>query len=155
MAIGWGLAAALHALGATVWVGGMLFAYAVLRPSLGPLTPIERLRLWRRVLGRFLLWAGAAVLVLIVTGYALLLSYFGGFAGAGVHVHVMHLTGWLMFLLYAWLIAGPWRRFRDAVDAGRPEAAGPELERIRKIVATNLGLGILTIALGAGGRFLA
>lgn len=149
----WGLAAALHALAATVWVGGMLFAYAVLRPSLGPLAPAERLGLWRRVLGRFLAWAGAAVLVLLVTGYILLLGYFGGFAGAGVHVHIMHLTGWLMFLLYGWLVAGPWRRYRAAIDAGRLEAAAPELDRIRRIVATNLGLGVLTIALGAGGRF--
>jgi uncharacterized membrane protein len=150
-----GIAAALHALAATLWVGGMLFAYSFLRPSLGPLGPAERLPLWRRVLGSFLPAVAAAVAILIVTGYLLLLGHFGGFRYAGLHVHLMHLTGWLMVLLFAWLLVGPWRRFRTAVDAGRLEAAAPELDRIRRIVATNLGLGLLTVALGAGGRFLA
>jgi uncharacterized membrane protein len=147
-------AAALHALAATFWVGGMLFAYGFLRPSLGPLAAAERLRLWRRVFARFLPAVAVAIAVLIVTGYLLLFGHYGGFAHAGLHVHLMHLTGWLMFLLFAWLLARPWRSFRAAVDAGRLEAAAPELDRIRRIVAVNLGLGLLTVAIGAGGRFL-
>lgn len=147
-----GLATALHALAATLWVGGMFFAYAVLRPGAGALAAADRLRLWRRVLDRFLRWVGAAVALLLLTGYALLYTHFGGFAGAGVHVHIMHLVGWAMFLLYGHLVMAPWRRFRAAVDGGQLEAAAPELDRIRRLVAVNLGLGILTVAVGAGGR---
>jgi uncharacterized membrane protein len=149
------VAVALHALAATLWVGGMFFAYMILRPSAGPLDPADRLRLWRRVLDRFLRWVLVAIGVLIVTGYLVLFLTFGGFTGAGLHIHVMNLTGWVMFLLFGHLYAAPWRRFRAAVDAGRLEAAAPELDRIRRTVAVNLGLGVITVAVGAGGRFLA
>lgn len=49
---------AIHALSAVIWVGGMVFAYAVLRPSLGALEPPQRLTLWRNVFERFfvLVW---------------------------------------------------------------------------------------------------
>jgi uncharacterized membrane protein len=148
------VAVALHALAATLWVGGMLFAHSFLRPSLGPLPNAERLRLWRRVLGRFLPAVAAAIAVLLVTGYLLLFGQLGGFAGAGLHVHVMHLTGWVMLLIYGYLLTVPWRRYRAAVDADRLDAAPPELERIRRLVTINLGLGIVTVAVGAGGRFV-
>jgi uncharacterized membrane protein len=36
---------ALHVLAVVVWVGGMFFAYMVLRQSAGPLEPEARLRL--------------------------------------------------------------------------------------------------------------
>jgi uncharacterized membrane protein len=147
------LAVALHALAAVVWVGGMFFAYLVLRPSLGELAAAERLRLWERVLGRFFLWVGACVGALLLTGYFMLFAGFGGFAGAGIHVHVMHLTGWVMFLLFFHLYAAPWRRYRRAVLGGEPETAGRQLGQIRRIVAINLTLGLLTVAIGAGGRY--
>ena len=144
---------ALHALAAVVWVGGMFFAYALLRPSLAPLAPPDRLGLWRRVFGRFFPWVWAAVLVLLVTGYGMIFHGFGGFAGAGVHVHVMHATGLLMTALFAHLFFAPWRRFRTAVDAGDNAAAARNLDQIRLIVSINLALGLLTVAVGASGRY--
>jgi uncharacterized membrane protein len=45
---------AIHLLAAVFWVGGMAFAYTVLRPAAGPLDPAVRLPLWRRVFARFL-----------------------------------------------------------------------------------------------------
>ena len=41
----------LHSLAATVWVGGMFFAYVVLRPVAGGLEGPARLALWRGVFG--------------------------------------------------------------------------------------------------------
>ena len=49
---------ALHLLAAVIWVGGMFFAYMVLRPSAGLLEPAARLPLWQRVFGHFFPWAG-------------------------------------------------------------------------------------------------
>ena len=50
------LATGFHAIAAVVWVGGMFFAYLVLRPAVGGITPPpERLKLWDRVFGRFFL----------------------------------------------------------------------------------------------------
>ena len=46
-------AIAIHALAAVIWVGGMFFAYMVLRPSAGPLEAPVRLQLWERVFSRF------------------------------------------------------------------------------------------------------
>jgi len=144
---------ALHALAAVVWVGGMFFAYVILRPSLGPLAGPDRLGLWRRVFGRFLPIVGVAVATLLVTGYVLLFGVFAGFGGAGVHIHVMHLTGWVMFLLYGHLVAVAWKRFRTTVDAEQLDQAPAHLDSIRRRVAINLALGLLTIAIGSSGRY--
>ena len=73
---------ALHILAAVVWVGGMFFAYMVLRPSAGPLEPPARLALWQRVFGRFFPWVWASIAVLLISGYTMLFVHFGGFAAA-------------------------------------------------------------------------
>lgn len=147
------LGVALHALAAILWVGGMFFAYVVLRPSVGALAAADRLALWERVLGRFFSWVIAAIAVLLLTGYAMLFWGFGGFASAGVHIHVMHLLGLIMVLLFFHLYFAPWRRFRRALAAGDQAAAGGQLGQIRRIVATNLALGLVTAAIGASGRY--
>ncbi len=146
---------ALHALAAVVWVGGMFFAYIVLRPAAGPLETPARLSLWQRVFSRFFPWVWASIAVLLVSGYAMLFLRFGGFAGAGLHIHVMQLTGILMMLLFFHLFFAPWRRFSRSVEAGALQDAGAALSQIRRIVAINLVLGLLTVAVGASGRFWA
>lgn len=143
----------LHALAAVVWVGGMFFAYLVLRPAAGPLEPPQRLALWRRVFGGFFPWVWAAVALLLASGYALVFLSFGGFAGVGLHVHLMQTSGLVMMLLFAHLFFAPWRRFRRAVDDGDWAGAAKGLGSIRRIVAVNLALGLLTVAAGAGGRY--
>src|SRR5580658_8282207 len=103
---------ALHLLAAIFWVGGMAFAYWVLRPTAGPLEPSVRLALWRRVFGIFLPWVGVAIVVLLGSGYAMMAFYFGGFAAAPTYVNVMQGLGILMVLLYLHLFFAPWKRFR-------------------------------------------
>jgi uncharacterized membrane protein len=133
----------------------MFLAYVVLRPSTGGLDTAVRLALWRRVFAGFFPWVIAAVVVLLASGYWLLFVTYGGFGGAAVHIHIMHLTGWLMFLLFFHLFFVPWKRYQRAVDAGDQAGAGRWLGQIRLIIAVNLGLGLLTIAIGASGRFWA
>lgn len=144
---------ALHALAAVVWVGGMFFAYLVLRPSAGPLDPPLRLALWNRVFSRFFPWVWASMIVLLVSGYAMLFIGFGGFAGAPPHINLMQATGILMMLLFLHLYFAPWRRFSRAVGAGAFEPAAAALNQIRRIVGINLVLGLVTVTLGASGRF--
>ena len=145
---------ALHAAAAVVWVGGMFFALMVLRPAADGLEPPERLALWRRVFARFFAWVWVAVIVLLATGYWMLLSYFGGFKDAGVYIHLMNGIGLLMMGLFAWLYLGPWRRFRTAVDSNDFESAPGHLATIRRIVIINLTLGLITIMTGATGPWL-
>jgi len=62
------LGLALHIVAAVIWVGGMFFAYMVLRPSAGPLEPALRLPLWHRVFGRFFPWVWASIVALLASG---------------------------------------------------------------------------------------
>ena len=147
------LLVALHVLAAVIWVGGMFFAYMVLRPSAGPLETSSRLSLWQRVLGRFFPWVWASIVVLLASGYAMLFARFGGFGGAPLHVNIMQAFGILMMLLFMHLFFAPWRRFSRAVDAETWPDAAASLNQIRLIVATNLVLGLITVIAGASGRF--
>jgi uncharacterized membrane protein len=147
------LALASHALAAAIWVGGMFLAYVVLRPSVAALPVGDRLALWQRVFSGFFPWVIAAIVVLLVSGYWLLFVTYGGFAAVGVHVHIMHLTGLVMFLLFFHLYFVPWKRFGRAMAAGDDGLATRWLGQIRTIIAVNLGLGLLTVAIGASGRF--
>ena len=56
-------------------------------------------------------------------------------------------------LLFLHLLFGPWRRFGHAVKKGALLEAAKELDQIRPIVAINLVLGLLTVIVGASGRF--
>jgi uncharacterized membrane protein len=78
---------------------------------------------------------------------------FGGFAGAPLYIHVMQGIGIVMMLIFLHLFFGPWRRFGAAVTAKHFPEAGTRLGEIRRIVATNLVLGLVTIVVGASGRF--
>jgi uncharacterized membrane protein len=144
---------ALHVLAAVLWVGGMFFAYMVLRPSAGELDPSARFALWHRVFSRFFPFVWASIAVLLVSGYAMLFLHFGGFAGAGLSIHIMQAIGLLMMLLFLHLFFAPWHRFSRAVAAKAPADAAAALDQIRRIVAINLVLGVITIAVGASGRF--
>lgn len=143
---------AFHILAAVVWVGGMFFAYIVLRPAAGPLESKARLALWRGVFRRFFPWVWASIIALLASGYGMIFLYFGGFAGAGLYIHVMQATGIVMMLLFGHLFFGPWRRFSDAVDGEHFPEAAKHLNPIRHIVAVNLVLGLITIIVGASGR---
>ena len=114
----------VHALAAVIWVGGMFFAYMVLRPATGSIDPHARLDLWGQVFGQFFPWVWASIVALLVSGYAMIFFGLGGFAGAGVHVHIMQATGLLMMALFLHLYFAPWRRLRRALDARRPPGGG-------------------------------
>jgi uncharacterized membrane protein len=144
---------ALHILAAVIWVGGMFFAHQVLRPSAGPLEPQARLPLWRRVFGRFFPVVWASIAVLLLSGYAMVFGFLGGFKGVGLHVHLMQTTGIVMMLLFGHLFFAPWRRFQAAVEAGDLPGAAGQLNQIRIIVGINLVLGLITVVIGATGRY--
>ena len=85
------LATAIHALGAAIWVGGMFFAYVILRPSLGAFEPPFRLKLWNAVFERFFFWVWIIVIAIPVTGYWQVYVDFGGFEDSGLHVNTMNI----------------------------------------------------------------
>jgi len=143
----------IHSLLAAIWVGGMFFAYVVLRPTLQEWEALDRLKLWRGVFKRFFPWVWMSVLGLLATGYFMIFYGFGGFSDVGGHVHIMHLTGLIMIALFVFLFHVPWMAFKRAVEAEDVAVAAAKLATIRKIVAINLALGLLTIAIGSSGRY--
>ncbi|MBV8937298.1 MAG: CopD family protein [Alphaproteobacteria bacterium] len=143
----------LHALSAVVWVGGMLFAHQVLRPAAAALDPRPRLLLWSGVLGRFFTWVIASIFLLLASGYTLVFAVFGGFARMGLHVNLMQGIGILMMLLFFHLYFAPWRRFRRAIAREDWAEGGRQLGQIRTIVAINLVLGLIVVAIGSSGRY--
>jgi uncharacterized membrane protein len=148
------IALTLHILAAVVWVGGMFFAYLALRPAAARLEPPQRLPLWVDTFARFFPWVWAAVILLPATGYWLILFVFEGFANAGAHVHVMQATGWIMIAVFLHLYFAPFRRLKKATAAADWPAAGKQLAQIRRLVAFNLALGLVTVAVATGGRYL-
>src|SRR5262245_3132731 len=88
------VALAVHILSAVVWVGGMFAIYVCLRPALGALEPPQRFRLMRVTFQKFFPWVWIAILLLLASGYWMLFTTFGGFAGARLHIHFMQtITG--------------------------------------------------------------
>jgi uncharacterized membrane protein len=147
------LALVLHSLAAVVWVGGMFFALMALRPATAPLEPGPRLELWSRVLERFFLWVIAAIVLLLASGYGMIFGVYAGFRGIGLHVNLMQGLGIIMMLLFFHLYFAPWRRFRAALARRDYPAAAGQLNQIRVIVAINLILGLVTVAVGSSGRY--
>jgi uncharacterized membrane protein len=140
----YGLLKALHVLCAAVWVGGMLFAYVVLRPSLSVLEPPQRIALHSQIFRRFFLIIWHVMPLIILTGFIMIFAVFGGMASVAWPVHVMLLLGLVMSAIFLAIFFGPYRTFRTV--------PGPApLEAIRRLIGLNLLLGVVTIAIAALG----
>ena len=148
------IALTLHVLAAVVWVGGMFFAYMALRPAAATLDPSVRLPLWVRTFGRFFPWVWLAILLLPASGYWMIFGVFGGFAGAGLHIHAMQGIGILMILIYLHVFFAPYRRLRQAVTTQNWPEAGRRLGQIRVLIGLNLLLGLATIVVAVAGEYI-
>ena len=149
------IAVALHVLSAVIWVGGMFFAYMALRPVAATLLePPLRLPLWSATFARFFPWVWGAVVLLLVTGYWMILGPFGGFAKVGVYVHIMQTLGIAMILIFLHIYFAPYPRLQRAVAAADYALAGRQLGQIRRLIGINLVLGLITIIVGTAGRYL-
>lgn len=148
------LALSLHVLSVVVWVGGMFFAYVVLRPeAASQLEPPARLALWAGVFRRFFPWVFICIGLILITGFWIIVSVYGGFAALGLHIHLMLGIGIVMMLIFLHVFFAPYKRLTQAVAVADWPAGGRHLSQIRVLVGINLLLGVVTIAIGAGGRF--
>ena len=144
----WGAVLALHILGAVIWVGGMFFAILVLRPSLGTVDPAPRIALLGQIFRKFFRYVWHVIPIMIVTGYAMVFGRFGGFRGVGWTVHAMQGLGWIMTFVFLAVVFGPYPKFRAAIQ---PAKAGQHVETMRRLIAANLVLGLVTIVVAALG----
>ena len=154
----------LHVLSVVIWVGGMFLMHFAVRPvAVAQLPPAQRLPLLGDILGRFFGWVTLAVLVVLATGVAMIVGI-GAAAGTGAFseglrlahpsVHLMFAIGLVMSLVFVFIRLAPFVRMRSALGAQQLPDAAAHLDLIRRLVATNLVLGIVTIGLATVGRAL-
>jgi len=140
----------LHVLAALVWVGGMFFAWMVLRPAaMKALEGPARLKLWVEVFQGFFRWVWVAVVLLPVSGVGMLNLHFTGFENAPRYVQVMMGLYVVMTALFIRIQALMLPELRTAV-AGQDWPAGAAiLGRIRRLVGINLLVGLAVVAIAA------
>jgi uncharacterized membrane protein len=149
------IALSLHVLSVVVWVGGMFFAYMVLRPVAAiQLEAPRRLTLWAGVFSQFFPWVFLAVGLILATGFLMLVSRFGGIRYASIDLQLMLGTGIIMMLIFFHVYFAPFQRLKRAVSAEDWSAGSRHLAQIRVLIGVNLILGLLTVAIAAGGRYL-
>jgi uncharacterized membrane protein len=130
----------LHAIGAVVWVGGMFFALAILRPAMQELDATSRVVLHRAVLRRFLLVVWVAMPFMLLTGWRMMSRAYGRLSWVPFPVLAMGAIGAVMGVVFLAIWFGPYRRLRAAVSV--PEAA-VAVNAIRWLIMVNLVLGLL------------
>lgn len=148
------MARMVHVLGAVIWVGGMFFAYMALRPAAAALLePAHRLPLWQETFRRFFFWVWLSVAALLTSGLWMI-ALLGGFAAVGPYIHAMLAVGVAMILIFGHVYFSPYRQLTRRVQERNWKDAGEALGRIRKLVALNLSLGLLTIVIATAGRLI-
>jgi uncharacterized membrane protein len=141
----------IHLLAALIWVGGMFFAYVVLRPAaVEVLEPPQRLRLWDVVFYRFFQWVWGTVIALLISGFYMIYLY-GGFPSTPRHVYVMLALGLVMMAIYGYVFFACYAPLKLHVGKQQWKEAGEMLGKIRKLIAVNLALGLLTVCVAVTG----
>jgi len=144
----------VHLLGVVVWVGGMFVLLFAVRPAAAAqLPPPQRVPLLATALGRFFFWVSLAIIAILGSGIALILGA-GGFANAHFSVHLMFAIGVAMMAIYLLIRFAVFPRLQSAVAAADLPLAAAKLDTIRKLIAINLALGIVTTAVATIGRAL-
>ena len=120
----------------------MLFA---LRPAAAELlAPPQRLPLIAQTLQRFFKLVWVTIVVLLLSGLAMLLGV--GMKNAPAGWHAMLSIGLVMFALFGHLYFGPFRRLKHAVSAANWAEGGRRIKQIATLATVNLALGVLAIA---------
>jgi uncharacterized membrane protein len=132
---------ALHLLCAVLWVGGLFFAYVVLRPSMAAIEAPQRMLLHTRVFKKFFLVIWHAMPVILLSGGAMIALQWD-MATAPWQIHAMMGLGLVMAAVFLAIVFGPYRQFRRTTDRNRMASS---LDSIRKLIGVNLVLGLATV----------
>lgn len=141
----------LHLLAAVLWVGGMFFAHVMVRPAANRLPMPKKVFFWYRVIRRFFLLVGVAVVTLPVSGYWMVFT--GGVSGWEPRILLMQGLGWVMIGIYLHALVNPFRRMQGMLRERLFPEAGLYLLRIRRLMTINLTLGLLLVMAVAWGRY--
>ena len=144
----------IHLLAVLIWVGGMFFAYMVLRPAaVEILEPPQRLRLWDAVFHRFFSWVWGAVALIMISGLYMI-YLLGGITQVAGHIHVMLALGLVMMAIYGYVFFSCYVPLSLHVANQHWQEAGEQLGKMRKLIALNLSLGLLIVCVAVIGALL-
>ncbi|ANI62104.1 putative membrane protein [Pseudomonas sp. PvR086] len=145
-----GIVYTLHVLAALVWVGGMFFAWMVLRPAaMKALEGPARLKLWVEVFQGFFRWVWVAVVLLPISGVGMIHLQFTGFEAAPRYVQAMMGLYVVMTALFIRIQALLLPELRTAVAAEDWPTGAATLGKIRRLVGINLMVGLVLVAIAA------
>ncbi|WP_020560279.1 CopD family protein [Thiofilum flexile] len=148
------IALALHVLAVVIWVGGMFFAYMILRPiAASQLDAPTRLSLWSGVFDKFFPWVIASIVLILISGYWMIFGPYGGMKNTPIFVHIMQLLGLIMMAIFGHVFFAPYKRLKQAVASQDWANAGAQLNQIRMMIGINLSLGLITIVIAAAGKY--
>ena len=143
----------LHTLAVIVWLGGLFLLCVSFYPSVQQLESATALSLWHRILSRFFIWAWISMLLILVSGIAMIFLAFGGFSGVpSIHRWNM-LFGLPAIVLFGYLYFVPWRHFRHAMSTHDRLTAERSIRRARTIVVIILVLGVVASVVSVAGRY--
>lgn len=140
----------LHQLASIVWIGGMVFSHFFLRPVLKQsLEPPARIQLALGIFRRFFPWVWVCIATLWISGAWVAIVYYDH--QVSLHVFVMAGLALIMTGVFAYLFVVPYRKMQTAVEYENWRWASAKFSNIRKLMAVNLGLGLLTVAVASVG----
>src|SRR5690606_16093952 len=140
----------LHVLAAVIWVGGMFFAWMILRPAaVSELQPPERLRLSADAIRRFFQSVWLARVDLAIGGRGRWHWRLDCLASPPRYVHVMAGLYLVMLALFLRIQLLQLPRLKRAIAAQNWPEGGATLGGIRRLVGINLLLGLVVVALAS------
>lgn len=143
----------VHLMAVIVWIGGMFFAHFCMRPVIvARCEPPQRLTLMSGILGRFFNAVLVAVVLIWISGLAMMSAGSGG--GMPWYWTAMAAVAALMTVLFVIIKWVRYPRLAAAVTRADWPSAGAALNGIRQLVVTNFWLGVLVVAVAALGPLL-
>jgi uncharacterized membrane protein len=142
----------IHVLSIVVWVGGMFFVYAFLRPAAMLLEPPQRVPLMHAALQRFFAAVLVAVVLVLITGLWMIGRVAKETVQAGLDFAmpldwtIMAALGIVMMAIFGHIRWALFKRLARAVAGSDWPAGGAALASIRTWVGINLVLGVAIIA---------
>lgn len=149
-----------HMMATVIWIGGMFFNLAVLRPAMSILDAPQRLKLTQELLGRFLVAAWVCVAILAVTGIEISGIESSGYEGALLAKHatvafMITILTIISVFLFPRLKKLTWTETQAALRSSCQSSVNTEkqalvvMRTVLWLVRANLTLGILVLVFTA------
>ncbi|CAI3789312.1 hypothetical protein AHFPHNDE_03007 [Pseudomonas sp. MM227] len=144
----------LHGLAVLMWLGGMLATWTILRPAgLAVPSRVQRLQRLVDIFPRLFGGVWAAVLILPISGVALLRLRFTGFETAPRDVQIMMGLYVVMVALFLRMQGLQLPALRKAVAAQAWADGAIAVKQLRRLAVGGLLLGLATVVLGMARQF--